>query len=404
MQVLESFFRLFILSALITGFCIALYISYKVVTKNYTLKDILKHFISEKQIDNIMSLLGRPNRKKIQKYEQTIDRKNATIEELNKKVDKMQQNNNKIEKQNGKKEHNMGNKQEKHEENLKQKEIKTQEIEENKINEDELRNTCMIIHSIIIKTYKSFGVYVKYADFRFEDGNAIFGISPEPGIRVKTIINLEKELSLSLRTEIKIKMLSARGYIGIFMPILQFKKLMEEMLKDDRFTECYKICGEEKQDFFVSHMDTKESIKENEIQKLPDSIIEKYYYINGDFTTFSLKDENRIEILGICNTNISAANLYCSFCIKLKEEYLGKFDFSVAINLNESIAIYTNENEIEFFGGKEHNGEVTIGIPDWLDKARDEFLNGNEEEIIKMVNEANNCLDEFMEIAIKYIK
>lgn len=638
-QVLESFFRLFILSALITGFCVSLYVSYKVVTKNCKIKDILKHFINEKQIDSIMSLFGKPNNKVIQEYEQTINSQNITIEELTKKVDKMQKDSNKkevfeekkqeiydtenkkedLEKQEIKKYDEMKNNEDKFEETKQKKytienkeiiyisdideyfwdagkfivkqnkgsigmiqkkfkigfnraarimdelceagivgvemgtvprkvlmssdefdelwidnrikvresnvpniqnnnqlwfssalnridmynnkydymtgedfeifvaqilvnigfinvrttkgsgdqgvdilaekdnikyaiqckrysetvgnkavqevfagksfyhcdigivvtnnyfsksakelaletgvvlwdkdildkyiisenvsEIKTQEIEENKVNEDELRNTCMIIHSIILETYKSFGIYVKYADFTFEDGNAIFGISPESGIRVKEIMNLEKELSLSLNTDIKIKMLSERGYIGIFMPILQFKKRMEEMLKDDRFSEYYKMCSEEKTDGIIKG------------QNMSDSIIEKYYYINGDFTTFSLKKENKIEILGICNTRISAANLYCSFCIKLKEEYLGKFDFSVAINLNEAIAIYTNENEIEFFGGKEPNGEVAIGIPNWMDKARDELLNGNKDEFLRMAEEANGYLDEFM--------
>lgn len=94
-QVLESFFRLFILSALITGFCIALYVSYKVVTKNYTIKDILKHFISEKQIDSIMSLFGKPNKQMIQEYEQTIDSQKTTIEELEQKVIEFQQEMNK---------------------------------------------------------------------------------------------------------------------------------------------------------------------------------------------------------------------------------------------------------------------------------------------------------------------
>ncbi len=89
------------------------------------------------------------------------------------------------------------------------------------------------------------------------------------------------------------------------------------------------------------------------IEKSPNSIIEKYYYINGDFTTFSLKKENKIEILAICKNNINAANLYLSYSVKLKEEWIGKVDFAVAVNFGNAVAICTNENGEEFFGGKE---------------------------------------------------
>lgn len=154
-------------------------------------------------------------------------------------------------------------------------------------------------------------------------------------------------------------------------------------------------------DFLDKHIDLK---AENKIQKSPDSIIEKYYYINEDFTTFSLKAGNKIEILGICKDRIKAANLYLSLYIKLKEEWLGKFDFAVAVNFGEAVAIATNENGVEFFGGKELNGAMAIGIPDWMDKARDEFLNGNEDDVMKMIEESRGCLDEFMEIAVKYMQ
>lgn len=121
-----------------------------------------------------------------------------------------------------------------------------QEIEENKVDENDLRNTCMIMNAIILETYKSFGVDVRFDSFKFEDGNAVFGIVPNIGVRVKTVMNYEKDLSLRLGTEVKIKLLT--GYIGIFIPILQFKNRTEEMLKDSRFTEYYKMCSEEKQE------------------------------------------------------------------------------------------------------------------------------------------------------------
>lgn len=141
-----------------------------------------------------------------------------------------------------------------------------------------------------------------------------------------------------------------------------------------------------------------------EIKKSPDSVIEKYYYINGDFTTFSLKKENKIEILAVCENSINAANLYLSYSVKLKEEWIGKVDFAVAVNFGNAVAICTNENGVEFFGGKELDGEIAIGIPKWMDKARDELLSGNEEEFLRMVEEANGYLDEFMKIAVKYMQ
>lgn len=39
-----------------------------------------------------------------------------------------------------------------------------------------------------------------------------------------------------------------------------------------------------------------------------------------------------------------------------------------------------------------------------MDKARGELLSGNEEEFLRMVEEANGYLDEFMKIAVKYMQ
>lgn len=140
---------------------------------------------------------------------------------------------------------------------------------------------------------------------------------------------------------------------------------------------------------------------EQKIEKSEDSIIEKHYSINGDFTTFSLKERKMIEILGICKEHTRAANLYLTLYTKLKEGWAGKFDFAVVVTFKEAIAIAKNENGVEFFGGKETDGTMAIGIPDWMDKARSEFLNGKEEQIMRMINEVGNYLDEFMEIVIK---
>ena len=124
-------------------------------------------------------------------------------------------------------------------------EIENNKQDEEKIDEKNLRNTCMIMHSIILETYKNLGIYVKYADFRFENGNAVFGVFPIQGTRVTEVMKCEKDLSLNLNVDVKIEMLSERGYIGVFMPILQFKKRMNEMLKDDKFSEYYKMLAKE---------------------------------------------------------------------------------------------------------------------------------------------------------------
>lgn len=123
--------------------------------------------------------------------------------------------------------------------------IKEQENYESDVDKNDLRNTCMIITAIIIGTYKSYHIYVKFADFRFENGNAVFGVLPMPGTRVSEVLGFQKELSLKLGANIKIEIISERGYIGICMPLLQFKKRMEEMLNDDGFSEYYKMCEDE---------------------------------------------------------------------------------------------------------------------------------------------------------------
>lgn len=144
--------------------------------------------------------------------------------------------------------------------------------------------------------------------------------------------------------------------------------------------------------------------QETDIKKLPDSIVEKYYYINGDLTIFSFKKDNKIEILGICHTETSAANIYLGLTVKLKEEYAGKINFSIVVDCNGKTAVASNENGEVFFGGKEENGEFVAGIPKWMDRARDDLLNGGQIEFMNGVEEVNTVLDEFIEVAIKNIE
>lgn len=123
------------------------------------------------------------------------------------------------------------------------KEDNTVKEDNEKVNDNDIRNTCMIMNAIILETYRSFGVEVIFHSFKFEDGNAVFGVVPAVGVRVKTVMGYEKDLSLKLGLDVKIKLLT--GYIGIFAPIIQFKNRMNAMLKDDRFVAYYKMCGTE---------------------------------------------------------------------------------------------------------------------------------------------------------------
>lgn len=113
-----------------------------------------------------------------------------------------------------------------------------QKTDDNKADANDLRNTCKIMFAIILETYRSFGVRVQFVNFKFEQESAVFGIIPAVGVRVKTVMSYEKDISLRLGTDVKMKLLS--GYIGIFMPILQFKNRMKAMLEDKRFAEYYK--------------------------------------------------------------------------------------------------------------------------------------------------------------------
>lgn len=117
-----------------------------------------------------------------------------------------------------------------------------------------------------------------------------------------------------------------------------------------------------------------------------------------------MKDGGYFEILGICRDIIRAANLYFSFYIKLKEEYLGICDFYIAIRYGDLLAIAEIKNEEEIFWGEGETGEIEVGIPNWMEKAKDELLNENEEEFLRMIEEASEYLDEFMREAIEYIE
>lgn len=130
--------------------------------------------------------------------------------------------------------------------------------------------------------------------------------------------------------------------------------------------------------------------------------IEKIYYINDDFVDCKFTN-NKVEILAICHSSMSAANLYLTCYTKLKDDWLGRIDFAVAVEFEGKNAIASNEENVEFFGGKEENGKVVAGIPDWMDKARDELLSGDKNAFMQGIVEIHKYLDEFMQIVMDYI-
>jgi len=146
------------------------------------------------------------------------------------------------------------------------------------------------------------------------------------------------------------------------------------------------------------------NVKNDNIAKTDEeSIIEKICTINGDSVIFKYKKRNKIEILGICNTVLSSAHLYFALATKLKDEWVGKCNFAVVVSFGNGTSIAYNEDGNEFFGGKELNGEMVVGIPGWMDKARDDILGGDQYELLIKAQEVYNILDEFMELVSAYM-
>lgn len=142
--------------------------------------------------------------------------------------------------------------------------------------------------------------------------------------------------------------------------------------------------------------------KDIKIEKSEDSIFEKHYFINDDIVQFSLKSRNFIEVLGICKNHIRAANLYLSFYTRLKDDYKGAFDYHIAIQYKNLLAIAQNKDGEEMLFGKGDSGEIEIGVPLWMDNARNQLLGRDNKEFIKGVSEAYSALDEFIDLSQKY--
>lgn len=84
---------------------------------------------------------------------------------------------------------------------------------------EQFENICRSMIIAIDNTYRSFGVRIKFTGIEIDEMSLVFGITPGYGVRVKTVMSYEKDISLRLGTDAKIKLVSAKGYIGIFVPL-----------------------------------------------------------------------------------------------------------------------------------------------------------------------------------------
>lgn len=142
--------------------------------------------------------------------------------------------------------------------------------------------------------------------------------------------------------------------------------------------------------------------RKRQIEKAEDSIFEEYYSVNEDIVQFSLKKGNVIEILSICKNCTRAANLYFSFYTRLKDDYKGTFDYYIAIQYESLLAIAQSKDGEEMQFGKGDSGEIEIGVPLWMNNARNELLGRDNKEFMKGVSEAYSVLDEFIDLSKKY--
>lgn len=155
-------------------------------------------------------------------------------------------------------------------------------------------------------------------------------------------------------------------------------------------------------DFLNKNGGKLDNSRERKIEKAEGSIFEKYYFINEDIVQFSLKKGNAIEILSVCKNYIRAANLYFSFYTRLKDDYKGTFDYHIAIQCENLLAIAQNKDGEEMLFGKGDSGEIEIGVPLWMNDARNQLLNKDNKEFMKGVSEAYSALDEFIDLSKKY--
>ena len=63
----------------------------------------------------------------------------------------------------------------------------------------------------------SFGVYVRIRNIKVTDQYVIFEIIPDTGTKVKSILKLENEISLALKTDVIINPIYQKGFIALII-------------------------------------------------------------------------------------------------------------------------------------------------------------------------------------------
>lgn len=86
-------------------------------------------------------------------------------------------------------------------------------------NQEDIRNSLINIAKIIESTYNDFKIIVRCIAINIIDEYAEFCITPDKGVRVKTVLKYEEDLSLRICANVKIKPKFEEGCISIFVPI-----------------------------------------------------------------------------------------------------------------------------------------------------------------------------------------
>lgn len=98
-------------------------------------------------------------------------------------------------------------------------------------NEKSIKDYFIEVANDIWQLYRSFNLYITVKDIEILEDVVIYGVLPETGVRVKTIISYKSDLAVKLGTELDIKLVPEKGYVGIFIPIDYFCNRYEEVKK-----------------------------------------------------------------------------------------------------------------------------------------------------------------------------
>ena len=74
----------------------------------------------------------------------------------------------------------------------------------------------------ISNTYMNFGVYIRIQKVKVTEQYVIFEIIPDARTKVKSILALENEISLVLKTDVIINPIYQKGFIALIIPTRYF--------------------------------------------------------------------------------------------------------------------------------------------------------------------------------------